>query len=481
MSRIGRRDEKRREGGAREPVRLLIVGGEVGGRAGVDVRVGGGVVTEVGPGLRPAAGEEVLDARGGAVIPGLHDHHVHLLALAAARASVAVGPPEVRDATAFAGRLRAAVAAGPPGGWVRATGYHESVAGPLDRDALDAVVGDAPVRVQHRTGTLWVLSSAALRLAGVDACELPGVERDAGGRPTGRLWRMDGWLRHAVPPVDLDLAAVGRNAAAAGITGFTDATPQRAGGELGALAALPQRVHVMGPPGLALPTGSRLTVGPVKVILHDDDLPAPGDLAATVRAAHADGRPIAVHCVTRVQLVVTLLALDEAGPRSGDRVEHASVVPGELVPELRRLGVTVVTQPGFVAERGDEYARDVDPDDLPHLYRLRSLLDAGVPTAGSTDAPFGRPDPWAAMAVAVDRRTAAGRVLGDDERVDRAIALALFLGCAEAPTTPRTVAPGAPADLCVLAVPLTAALARLSAEAVAATVVAGEVVAARPS
>ncbi|MCV7108006.1 amidohydrolase, partial [Mycolicibacterium chitae] len=45
----------------------------------VDVRVRD-VVTEVGPDLPAAAGEQVLDAAGGTVLPGLHDHHVHLRA-----------------------------------------------------------------------------------------------------------------------------------------------------------------------------------------------------------------------------------------------------------------------------------------------------------------------------------------------------------------------------------------------------------------
>jgi len=42
--------------------------------------------------------------------------------------------------------------------------------------------------------------------------------------------------------------------------------------------------------------------------------------------------------VTRVQLLVTLLALDEVGPAEGDRIEHGSVIPAETVPWLRRLG-----------------------------------------------------------------------------------------------------------------------------------------------
>jgi predicted amidohydrolase YtcJ len=94
-----------------------------------------------------------------------------------------------------------------------------------------------------------------------------------------------------------------------------------------------------------------------------------------------------VHCVTREALVLLLAALDEAGPRPGDRIEHAALVPSELVPELARLGVRVVTQPGFLPHRGDDFLRDLPPQDRPDLYRCATLLRAGVPVASSSDAP----------------------------------------------------------------------------------------------
>ena len=49
--------------------------------AALDVRIADGCVVECAPGLRAAAGEEELDAAGGALLPGLHDHHIHLRAL----------------------------------------------------------------------------------------------------------------------------------------------------------------------------------------------------------------------------------------------------------------------------------------------------------------------------------------------------------------------------------------------------------------
>jgi predicted amidohydrolase YtcJ len=150
-------------------------------------------------------------------------------------------------------------------------------------------------------------------------------------------------------------------------------------------------------------------------------------------------------------------------------MEHGAVIPPELVGAVARLGLVVVTQPNFVAERGEQYRTDVDPDDLPSLYRCGSLLRAGVAVAAGTDAPFGGADPWAAM------RAAVHRTLGPDERIGPAQALTLFLGSATHPARPRTVDTGTSADLCLLHVPLDEQLRQLDADNVRLTMVAGEV------
>nr|WP_239148968.1 amidohydrolase family protein [Streptomyces sp. SID12501] len=416
---------------------------EIQGAGRADVRVRDGRIAEIGERMDGRSGRDgrddpdLIDGRGGALLPGLHDHHIHLAALAADAASVRVGPVDV------AGRygLAAALHGGAPGEWVRAVGYHESVAGDLDRWALDDLVPDRPVRVQHRTGALWVWNSAALRAA--------GLETESGD---GRFWREDERLRGHVPPVRLDLEGVGSRAAALGVTGFTNADPHPAGGLLDLLSVLPQRLLVM-------------TVdAPVKLMLDDATLPAPAELA--VRIASLRPRPVAVHCVTRVQLLVTLLALDEAGPVDGDRIEHASVVPAETIPWIKQLGVTVVTQPHFPAERGNAYATDVDPDDRPHLYRCRSLADAGIPLAAGTDAPYGTHDPWAVMRATVERT--------GGEALNAEAALNLFTGEPRHPARPRRLAVGEVADLCLLHVPLREALDALTADTVRAAFVAGD-------
>lgn len=421
---------------------LLFVGAEVAGRR-CDVHVRGGRVEALGGRLAVPPGAEVVAAGGGALLPALHDHHIHLLATAAAADSVPCGPPHVTDLVG----LRRALAAAPGRRGVRGTGYHESVAGPLDRALLDALVPHRPARVQHRTGALWTLNTPALLALGV-------TEGD------GRLWRTDPRLRPDGGQWP-DLARLGRELAELGVLGVSDATPDLdpAVADRIAAAGLPQDVLLLG-----APTGWRgspgVRSGPRKVLLGDEVDLDWSALVATLQAAHAAGRAAAVHTVTRASFVAVLAAFEAAGVLPGDRLEHAAVVPAELLPRVAELGLTVVTQPALAAAHGDDYLRDVDPEDRGDLWPYASLLAAGAAVAPSSDAPFGPLDPWAVLRAARDRLTPAGRVLRAEERVPVATALAGMLAPLAAPgDRARRVRPGAPADLVLLHVPLERALA----------------------
>jgi predicted amidohydrolase YtcJ len=180
--------------------------------------------------------------------------------------------------------------------------------------------------------------------------------------------------------------------------------------------------------------------------------------------------------VTREALVLLLAAVDAAGPAPGDRIEHAALIPAELISRLRDLGLTVVTQPGFLACRGDDYLRDVPATDVEDLYRARSLVEAGVGCGLSSDAPYGPLDPWTVITAAVRRRTPSGRVARAAERLTAGQALAGYLSRPGDPGGPaRTVRPGSPADLVVLRVSRAKALAAPDAGLVAATVTSGTV------
>lgn len=476
---------------------MLIRDAEIAGRR-VDLRCEGGRVREIGPDLPLRSGEPWLAAGGGALLAGLHDHHLHFFAFAAALASIPCGPPQVENVDALMRALRAAPARD---GWRRGTGYFESVAGPLDRHRLDALAPATPLRIQHRSGVMWFLNSAAIAALELDEpatrraeATLPGIERDAAGRATGRLFRADAWLRDRLPPARIpDLQAAAQQLARFGVTSFTDATPSNDLGQAALFRAaqadgrLPQRVRLMGDASLSsFESDEHLAIDARKFLLDEPALPDLEALVDAIRTAHRAGRGCAFHCVTRVEIHFALAALEAAGASPRDRLEHASIAPPAAIEQARRLGVRVVTQPNFACERGDDYLREVEPGDQDDLYRLRSWIAAGVPLAAGTDAPHGDPDPWRAMRAAVLRRTRSGVPLGAEERIAPEAALALFAparldpvadrGAAAAGHTGFEIAVGQVADLCLLDGPWRAVREDLSSDHVAAVLCSGRLV-----
>ncbi|MET0150228.1 MAG: amidohydrolase, partial [Acidimicrobiales bacterium] len=222
---------------------LLIRGGEVDGRR-ADVLVDDGRIVAVGADLRPSGSPDTWEVDGGAVLPGLHDHHLHLLAMAAAAGSLDLTDP----AGGIEGAVRRAAADVAPGGWLRAVGHH-AAGGDVDRARLDDWAGPVPVRVQDASGALWILNSAALA-----AVAAAGIEVGADAAASGWILREDEALAAVWPAPALDLAAVGHGLAARGVTGVTDATPFTDPGgptllaEAVADGRLPQHVVLTGHP-----------------------------------------------------------------------------------------------------------------------------------------------------------------------------------------------------------------------------------------
>ncbi len=444
---------------------------EIDGQGGLDVRIEDGRIAAIGAKLS-GRGDD-LDGRGGALIPGLCDHHIHLFGLAARADSVLLDG--VTTARALSERITAALATRPAGAWLRVLGYHETMAGELTRAELDALAPRHKVRVQHQTGSLWMLNSAALAAldSGDDA---PNVERE-----TGRIWRGDVWLRERIGAEIPPFAPVGRQLASYGITSLTDASVTTDPGSAAILAEavrsgeLPVRLTLMSGGELTAPADGAFTVGPVKVLLDDHSLPDLDDFIAWIGRARFWGRPVAVHCVTAGELALTLAAFDAAGSRIGDRIEHGGVIPESAIAQIKRLGLTVVTQSAFIRERGDRYAAHVAPADLGDLYRCASLIRAGVPVAGSSDAPYASADPWQGIAAAIDRRSASGLTLGAGEALSPLAALGLYLSDASnAGGVRRKIELGGLGDLCLLDAPLRDVLAEPASGRVRATLLGGE-------
>jgi hypothetical protein len=430
------------------------------------------------------ADAERIDCEGGALLPAFIDAHCHLLAFAASLRSVDC--TAARSIPELQALVRARAAETPAGGWVRAFGYEETALAERrhpTRHELDAAAPGHPVRLIHRSGHASVLNTPALRAAGIatDTEEPPGgaIDRELpSGEPSGLLIEMEDVIERATPPLAYQaLAAAVREASArflaAGITCIEDAshTNGRDAWELFerliADGALPLRVVMMeGIDHLGeLPEAAadgRLTRGATKIVLRElGGALAPDEpgLARRVFEAHAAGRQVAVHAVGARAVEAAARAIEEAlrrRPRDGHRhrIEHASDLPGGLAPRLAALGITVVSQPAVVYERGQRYLELVPERDRERLYAFRALSDAGVALAAGSDAPVTAPDALASVAAAVERRTAAGRLLAAGQAVEAEQALGWWTaGAARAAFLEGErgmVRPGCAADLVLL-------------------------------
>ena len=459
---------------------LLISNAELLSKPGRrnDISISNGTITKIGE-LTPSGSEVTIDAKGGLLIPGLNDHHVHLISYAASLASVQCGPPITSPET-----LVEALNSQPGTYWLRGIAFHESVHPNLDRQWLDENGPNRPIRIQHRSGRLWILNSQGLALIQKAAAGLRYHERVRLNSDDGRLYDVDELLglltREQSPPVDV----ASENLARFGITGINDMTPSNDSNtwqwfaELQSSGSLRQKVRMSGRPELteSAHAGAQLTMGETKVHLHDSSLPDFSELVETIDNSHRINRTIAVHCVTETELVFTLSAFRSAGTISGDRIEHASLVPPALIEQLQELELGVVTQPNFILERGDSYLRNIPVAEHPFLYRCRSLIDAHIPVAFGTDLPFGDPDPWVSLNAATNRQTASGDCLGESECISPDIALKGYLGDLSHPFESRSIKAGEPADCCLLDAPWEVLKDDLRSSHVALTTRDGEVI-----
>lgn len=449
----------------------------------VDVRIEGDSIAAIAPSLPVAGGETLVNADYSLLLPGLQDHHCHLFATAAARSSLQCGPPQVNNAAELEALLRCRADAGQA---LRGVGFHESVCEGLDRDWLDRVCPQVPVRIQHRSGMLWIYNSAALDTLQLDSADpLPqGAERDSRGRFSGRFYNLDKWLGERGERHWPSLRSLSREYARLGITGVTDTGVNNGPAQWCALQGAiqrgewRQRLQVMGTEALgAMPeSGPQIQRGPLKLYLREVELPSLETFTERIGSAHQQSRPVAIHCVTLVELHFAVEAIASAGVLCGDRIEHASVCDEAALQRLAELGITVVSQPHFIGERGDQYLQAVEPVDIPLLYRGAGFLQAGIRFAAGSDAPYGSIDPWSAMFAATRRTTPEGVVMNASEQLTPRQALDLYAGELQAPGGgQRQLKPGSPADLCLLAAPWESVQKQPDSKHVALTICAGQI------
>ena len=400
-----------------------------------------GRILAVGAGARAAAGRRAEVVRlSGEAWPGLIDSHIHLEGLAERRLSV--------DLTGAAGRVEALARvrqwarALPRDGWVVGAGwYNDAWPDPAfpTRQELDAAADGRPVYLRRKDGhSAWV-SSAALRLAGVERSTADpaggSIDRDIDGEPTGILRETamelvadilprggDAELDAAMTRVLSDLARFGLTAVHSMDSARGFASLQR----LRARGPLPVRV-TYNLPLADLPHAERMGVrsgwGDGSLRIWGVKAFLDGSLGSRT-AEMLDGSGVArlsqpglvdmIDRCARAELNVCLhaigdgavrRALDALAPRKNawrswrPRIEHAQCVNPKDMARMAKIGVVASMQPiHAVADR--ELADALWPSVTQHAYAWRGLERAGVRLAFGSDAPVETADPLAGIEAA---------------------------------------------------------------------------------
>lgn len=419
-----------------------------------------------------SAGARTVDAGDAAVIPGLHDFHVHLVGLARSRSGVTLD--DAVDAHEVAARLAARLAGLRDDAWLTGRGWSETqLAAGLE--PLRTAVGERAVYLSSHDGHSAWASPAALRMAGVSATmpdpEGGRIEQDADGQPTGVLRetaidlvdRLVPRLRGAELEPQLD--AVIAELAGFGVTGASEAGdytdengtgPDAALGDsfstltglgrtldarlrlsigipVDALAAAAERGMRTGTPlegrrtlrkgwakeyvDGALGSGTAALLEPATCGDGDAGMLRVGDaeLDALFAASRRSRIALAIHAIGDRAAAVVLDAVERAPARPAgmppDRIEHAQLMRSADRDRLARLGVTASVQPIHAAADRDLVERCWEGRQAD-AYAWRGLASAGALLAAGSDAPVESIDPWLGLYAAVHRR------LPDDGRGD---------------------------------------------------------------
>jgi predicted amidohydrolase YtcJ len=484
------------------------------------IAIGGERIQALGDDAEALVGPDtqVIDLAGRTVIPGLFDSHIHTVMGGLNEVAVALeSARSIADVqAAFAARARVT----PKGAWIRgSSSWHESqlAEGRLpDRFELDAVTPDHPV-VMRRGGHVVVGNSAALALAGITKAtpdpQHGVIVRDrATGEPTGVLVERAAFsllLKHVPPPTRAEtiegLTAFTRKLNSRGITSTLE--PGLTLDEIAAYmelwrrkamttrARLLQRVHCVDDVEalssvLAPDFGDdRLRIGGFKfsadggieaAFMHDPYrvvdgeqldpqfvgkliLPPGGldELKEMFTIAASRGWQFQIHMVGDAAIDAILDLVEQVAekyPLGALRwtMVHIFLPSARALARIKRLGLQVTVQDQPV-KLGHNMVRYWGEERAARSIPIRSIVAAGIPTGGGTDAPVVGWNPFESIWWMVTRQVYvqdATRVLGSEEAVDRAVALGLYTrGSAEScfmEDKVGTIEPGKLADLAVL-------------------------------
>lgn len=460
------------------PVDLIIVNGKVftGNQDAAEaVAVQGNKVLRVGSNREiqrlARAQTTVIDAKGGSVLPGFNDAHMHLIGGGLSLDQVSLAEADTLDAVRET--IKAWADANPAREWIRGRGwqYAPFPGGLPTRHLLDQLVPDRPAYLVSYDGHTGWANSAALEIAGITGATKDPVNgvivRDARGEPTGVLKEAAMGLMSQVLPIptrEERLAAARAAIVEAHRVGVTSV--QVAGGsaddleifdELRKRDELTVRVYqalTVEPDATAedldaldevrerFEDDPLLKTGAAKIMADgvvetrtaamlepyeetEDDrgeaMIAIDALTRLVSELDRRGWQVITHAIGDAAIRETLDAYKLAAsanpaPARGrrHRVEHVETPAPDDVPRFGREGVVASLQPahGVPPSADDPWATNLGPERAARGWMSRSLAGAGATLAFGSDWPVADIDPLLGIFVAVNRTTTDGEPEG---------------------------------------------------------------------
>ncbi|MFZ4827489.1 MAG: amidohydrolase [Phototrophicaceae bacterium] len=410
---------------------------------------------------------EQVDLGGQTLIPAFNDAHIHIWKLGL----LLTVQVDVREhgAVGFNSlvRILQAHAERSPEGWILGRGYDEATLAEgvhPTREVLDAVSPDRPLALTRICGHIMALNTRALQLANITA-NTPDpsggiIDRDEHGNPSGIIRENAmALVNRVIPPItDAQLAnailATHQHQLRLGIVSATDplVTPDhlRVYRQLEAEKRLLVRTNCLavrrldgGTETLPLPekfVSEMLRVDSVKFFadgglsgatasIYGEYLDVGGqgilryetaDMLELMWEAHHQGYRIGTHAIgdRALDQVLTcyesLYARHPHAPRH--RVEHFGLPLPEHIAMCQRMNVIAVMQTIFLPALGRNYRRYLNQSYLDRAYPARTLWDANITVALSSDAPVvPNDDPIAGMIAAVNRHDHNGQPIGENE------------------------------------------------------------------
>ena len=416
-------------------------------------------------------GTRVVDAKGGAVVPGLNDSHVHFLS-----GGLALDQVSLLDAETFEqiqDKIESFAAANPDRPWVLGRGWYYAPfpnAMPT-RQQLDAIVPDRPAHMGCYDGhTSWV-NSKALELAGItrDTPDPEGgvVDKDPKtGEPTGILKESAQRLvREILPDVTREdrlraIRAGIQEAQRFGVTSFQNADGDRETLELYDQIRNEGELKIRVSMALSIPTDfneehannfeelrERFSDDLLKtcaVKLFADGVieshtavmlepyankPTTGvpdwtaeEMNRIVEMMDGRGWQILIHGIGDGGVRMALDAYEHAArvnpaPARGrrHRIEHAETIDAADVARFGELGVIAAMQPYHANPSPNQlevWAGNIGPDRASRAWVWKSVKDAGGRIAFGSDWPVVSIDPRIGINMALNRTTPDGQPPG---------------------------------------------------------------------